>query len=148
VSDREESLLGEIVVVAKLRMGSERLRLFFTQTRIILAHIGKRGVGSSAMGSFFGGLSRAVEDVFRSGRESVSKRGLSTSTPRGILAADKDNFSISYEDIVSVDVDLSAPLTDFTILTKDDKYHFTATGPGDFPLDLFRKVMGEKVKLV
>jgi hypothetical protein len=148
VSDAEELLLGEVMVVARLRVGSERLRLFFTQTRIILAHIGKRGVGSPAMGSFFGGLSRAVEDVFRSGRESVSKRGLKTSTPGEILAADKDNFSISYPDVVSVDVDLAAPLVDFTILTKDDKYHFIATSSGDFPLDLLRQVLGEKVKLV
>jgi hypothetical protein len=147
VSDRDELLLGEAVVVTRLRMGSERLRLFFTQTRIILAHIGKRGVGSPAMGSFFGGLSGALEDLFRSGRESVSKRGLKTLTPGEILAADKDNFSINYQDVVSVDVDLAAPLAHFTILTKDDKYHFIATGPGDVLLDLLRKVMGEKVKL-
>ena len=148
MSDNEELLLGDVVVVARLTIGSERLRLFFTQTRIIIAHIGKRGVGSPAMGSFFGGLSRALEDVFRSGRESVSKRGLKSFTPSKILAADKDNFSISYTDVVSIDVDLTAPMVDFTILTKDDKYHFMATSPGDLLLDLLRKVMGEKVKLV
>jgi hypothetical protein len=147
VSDREELVLGEAVVVARLRMGSERLRLFFTQTRIIVAHIGKRGVGSPAMGSLFGGLSSALEDVFRSGRESVSKRGLKTSTPGEILAADKDNFSIGYQDVVSVDVDLAAPFAGFTIVTKDDKYRFLATGPGDLLLDLLRKVIGEKVRL-
>lgn len=92
-------------------------------------------------------MSSALEDLFRGGRESVSKRGLKKSTPREILAADKDNFSISYQDVVSVDVDLAAPLASFTILTKDDKYRFIATSPGDVLLDLLRKVMGEKVRL-
>src|SRR2546422_5407376 len=83
----DEFVMGDIQVLAGLKMGSERLRLFFTPTRILVAHIGKRGVGSQAMGSFFGWLSGAIEDIFRSGKESFTKRESKMSTPKDILAS-------------------------------------------------------------
>jgi hypothetical protein len=144
----DELVLGDLQVVAKLSMGSERLKLFFTPRRILVAHIGKRGVGSSAMGAFFGWLSAAVEDIFRSGRESVSKRRLGTSSPRDILASDKDNFSINYEDIVSVDIDFTNPAASFTLLTKNDKFRFVAMTRRDALIDLLRRFLNDKLRLV
>src|SRR5207249_10669253 len=104
MSEPSEMVLGEIPVTAKLSVGSERLRLFFTQKRIIPAHIGKRGVGSPALASFFGRLSGSLEDLFKSGKESVAKRGLKGASLDQILALDKDNFSINYDDVVTVEV--------------------------------------------
>jgi hypothetical protein len=140
-----EQVLGEIPVVARLTVGSERLTLYFTTTRIIVAHLGKRGVGSPAMGNFFGWISGAVEDVFRGGKETVTKRGLKLATPEGILAANKDNFSIKYEEVVSVDVNLGEPLPKFTILTIDEKLVFTTRARRQVLVDLLRKVLDLKV---
>ena len=148
MTPQDEFVLGDIQVVAGLNMGSERLRLFFTSTRILVAHIGKRGVGSQAMVSFFGWLSGAIEDIFRSGRESFTKRESKMSTPKDILASDRDNFSISYEEIVSVDIDLALIAASFTILTRDDKFHFSVLGRREVLLDLLRKVLPRKLRFV
>ncbi|HWY28777.1 MAG TPA: hypothetical protein VNW25_05910 [Candidatus Sulfotelmatobacter sp.] len=148
MSDQGEQVLGEIPVVARLSVGSERLTLYFTTTRIIVAHLSKRGVGSPAMGSFFGWISGAVEDIFRGGKESVTKHAMKLSTPQGILAADKGNFSIQYQEVVSVAVDLGEPLARFTILTRDEKLVFTTRARRQVLLDLLRKVMDPKVVVI
>ncbi len=144
----DEFVMGDIQVLAGLKMGSERLRLFFTPTRILVAHIGKRGVGSQVMGSFFGWLSGAIEDIFRSGKESFTKRESKMSTPKDILASDRDNFSISYEEIITVDIDLALTAASFTILTRDDKFHFSVLGRREVLLDLLRKVLPRKLRFV
>jgi len=148
MAEQGEETLGEIPVVARLSLGSERLTLYFTTTRIIVAHLSKRGVGSPAMGSFFGWISGAVEDIFRGGKESVTRRGLKLSTPEGILAADKDNFAIKYEEVVSVDVNLREPLPRFTILTRNEKLVFTTRVRRQVLVDLLRKVLDSKVTVI
>jgi len=140
-------VLGEIPVTAKLSVGSERLRLFFTQKRIIVAHVGKRGVGSPALASFFGTLSGALEDVFRSGKEAVAGRGLGESSPEEILAADRDNFFVNYGDVVSVDLSLFQSLSSVVIVTKDDKFRFTTRATSRVLLDLLQKTLGGKAKV-
>ena len=147
MSEPVEMVLGEIAATAKLSMGSERLRLFFTQTRIIVAHIGKRGVGAPALASFFGRLSGALEDIFRSGKESVAKRGLGESSPEEILAADRDNFFVNYGDVVSVDLFLSQTLSSLVMVTKDDKFRFTTRSTSGVLLELLEKTLGAKVRV-
>jgi hypothetical protein len=139
--------LGEVPVTARLSIGSERLRLFFTETRIIVAHLGKRGVASPALASFFGRLGGAVEDLFKSGRESVSKRGLGRGSPEEILAADRGNFSIDYADVVRADVSLFGPLSSLDLVTKDDKLRFTTRASPAMFLELLRKALGAKVRV-
>ncbi len=147
MSEPSEMVLGEIPVTAKLSVGSERLRLFFTQKRIIVAHVGKRGVGSPALASFFGRLSGALEDVFRSGKEAVAGRGLGESSPEEILAADRDNFFVNYGDVVSVDLSLFQSLSSVVIVTKDDKFRFTTRATSRVLLDLLQKTLGGKAKV-
>jgi hypothetical protein len=148
MSVQDEVILGEIPAVARLTVGSERLTLYFTNKRIILAHLSKRGVGAPAMGSFFGWISGAVEDLFRGGKESVSKRSLKVSTPDEIVAADKDNFFIRYEEVINVNVELADPLDGFTILTRNEKLVLTTRARRQVLLDLLRKVLDSKVTII
>jgi len=145
MSHSAEAVLADVPVTASLYLSSERLRMFFTQKRIILAHIGKRGVASPALASFFGRLSGALEDLFKSGKESVAKRGLKGASPDQILALDKDNFSINYDDVVTVEVSGFGTLYRIVMVTKDEKLRFTTRASPEF-LKLLTQYLGEKVK--
>ena len=70
MSPESESILGEIPVVARLALGIEQLILFVTGSRIIVAHLGKRGAGQLVTSALFGRLSGGFEDGVRSGGES------------------------------------------------------------------------------
>ena len=119
-----ESILAEIPVVATLALGNERLTLFVTGARIIVAHVGKRGTGAVATATLLGRLGGGLENVLKSGGESRSKRALQHSTPDGILAADKDNFDLRYDEIVNVRVVETQLSRIMIIVTRDDKFEF------------------------
>jgi hypothetical protein len=140
-SSSSEAVLGEIHVVAKLEMGSERLILFPTDTRIIVARVGKRGTGEIAGIGMFGRLSGVLEDLFKGGRESLSNRSLGSLNPGKILASHRDNFAISYDEVVRVDVRRESLTTRITILTNQDKLELS-TGAS---LDKIEKVLGKSL---
>src|SRR5438876_1124660 len=118
-----ESILAEIPVVATLALGNERLTLFVTGARIIVAHVGKRGTGAMATATLLGRLGGGLENVLKSGGESRRKGALQHSTPDGILAANKDNFDLRYDEIVNVRV-VETQISRMMIVTRDDKFEF------------------------
>ena len=137
MSADSETVLGEIPVVARLALGSEHLTIFPTTTRLIIAHVGKRGAGALAAVSFFGRFSGAVEDLFKTGREFRGKQKLRRLSPDEILARDKANFSIRREEIVRVELDEMPSLTSITILTGDEKFEFLSRSSLDMVEGLF-----------
>lgn len=142
MGESQEVILGRIPVVAKLEMGSERLILFPTDSRIIIARVGKRGVGQMAGASMLGRLSGVLEDFFKGGRESLGKRGLTSLSPREILASHKDNFAISYAEVVRIDVQREPLTTRITILTNRDKLELS-TGAS---LDKIKNILGKNLE--
>lgn len=120
-----EEILGQIPVLTKLSFGSERLSLFLTDSRIIVAHVGKRGAAGVVSTSILGKLSGAIEDVFKSGRESVGKRRMKSMGVKEILKANKDNFSIKFDEIVDIKIIQGDHLTGLTVLTRSDKLEFS-----------------------
>ena len=129
VSDKEEVVLGRIPVIAQLTLGSQRLNLFFTDTRIIMADVGKRGAGSVTATSFLGKLGDAFEDLLKGGKESVGKRKLETLRPSEILSLDKDNFAIGYDEVISVDLEETEGPTQIIMVTSDGKFQFSTLIP-------------------
>jgi len=111
MGDESESILGEIPVVASLALGNERLTLFVTGARIIVAHVGKRGTGAVATATLLGRLGGGLENVLKGGGD-------------GILAADKDNFDLRYDEIVNVRVVETQLSRIMIIVTRDDKFEF------------------------
>lgn len=138
-------MLGEIAVVARLSIGSELLRLFLTNTRIIGVHVGKRGLGALATSSLLGRIGGALEDLFKSGRESVGKRGVGRLTPQQMLSLDKDNFPVDYVDIVRVELRGSVRGALITVLTTRDKLQFSTRTDIEVVSSLFQQVLGERV---
>jgi hypothetical protein len=145
LGEPSESLLGEIPVFMRLSMGAERLSLFLTSSRILVAHVGKRGTGAAATASIFGKLGGGLEDLFKGGRESVHRRRATLNSPESILAADKDNFSISYEEVVSVDVVEGFRSTGITLVTRDDKLQFSSGRDFDTVVGLLGRNLGPKL---
>jgi hypothetical protein len=119
-----EVIVGEIPVTARLHIGSEHLRLFVTNKRLLLAHLGKRGAGGIAGSTLLGNLSRGFEDLLKMGRESRNVKTLERMTPETILSAHKENFAVRFEEIVNVDLTEDWPITVITVLTGDDKFEF------------------------
>src|SRR2546426_8120926 len=94
--EEPERVLGEISAFARLAIGSERLRFFFTNRRIIVAPLGKRGAGLGF--SFLGKIGSRLEDLFKGGREASTKRRLEPLGPAEILAPTKENCPPGYRD--------------------------------------------------
>jgi hypothetical protein len=142
-----ERILGEIPVVTRLALGSERMSLFITDSRILVAHVGKRGVGAAVSVNLLGRLSGALEDLFKSGKESVGKRRMKSAGVREILEADRDNFSIKFDEIVNVTITQGARLTGLMILTGIDKFEFSTHLPIDTVARLFTSNLAPKLTL-
>ncbi len=140
-----EAVLGEIPVVTRLTLGSERLSLFVTSSRFLVAHVGKRGVGAAVSVNILGKLSAALEDLLKTSKESVGKRRMRSLGVREILAANKENFFISFDEVVSVTVSQGARLTGLTILTGRDKFEFSTRIGFDNVVELLRGNLGRKL---
>ncbi len=143
--DSSEAVLGEILVAAKLALGSERLRLFVTSTRIIVARVGKRGAGAVATTSLFGRLSGALEDFFKSGRESIEARGMDRLGPDEILASNKENFYIRHGDVVSMNIVRMGSRTLLTLVTVNEKLEFLTSHDFGKVVELLETILGGKV---
>ncbi len=133
---------------AKLALGSEQLKLYITNRRLIVARKGKRGAGALAGSSLLGRFSEALEELFRGGRESLHRRRVGKVSPETILAAHKDNFDISYEDIIKVELSQSPDESRMTILTKDDKFVFQISGGLGRVQNVLEKTLGSKTVIL
>jgi hypothetical protein len=142
-----ERILGEIPVATKLALGSERMSLFMTDSRILVAHVGKRGAGAAVSINLLGKLSGALEELFKSHKESVGKRRMKSAGVKEILAADKDNFSIRFDEVVNVSITQGASLTGLMILTGSDKFEFSTRLPVDRVVELFTPSLAPKLIL-
>jgi len=141
-----ERLLGKTSVFAKLGLGVERLELYFTNERILVAHLGKRGAGAVSTTSLLGSFSSAIEDILKSGKEKRKKKPASSA--QEILKRDPDNFSIRYDEAVQVTIEGDPSMTRLTIVTKSDKFEFQHVG--HLPQELVEQVknlLGEKATI-
>jgi hypothetical protein len=125
--------------------GSERLRLLFTSRRILVDRVGKRGSGAVLGTSLLGKIGGALEDLFKSGRESAGKRKVEEMTPDQVLQAHKDNFAIGYDEVVSVTVEQTEMLPRITILTGTDKFEFSCRSRFAHIVETFKGKLGDRL---
>jgi len=140
-------LVGELRVNTRLMLGSERLRLLFTNTRLVVDHTSKRGAGAVAGTSILGRLSGALEDLFKSGGESARRRGIRNLSPGQVLRSHRDNFAINYSEVVSVTVAQTLTVHGITILTRDDKFEFSTRARFSDVVELFTKTLSDKLSV-
>ena len=74
------------------------------------------------------------------------RKGVSDMSPQEILEANKDNFDVSYDNVVRVELDESSNLVGVTLLTKDDKFEFLTNRDYAAVSKLLRDTLGDKVE--
>jgi hypothetical protein len=142
----DEKVLGEIIVTVKLPMGFERVRLYFTDRRIILGHLGKIGAGSIAPTFMFGSIGSALGGLF--GRKGAGRKTRSGHpSPEKILASRPDNFSILFDEIISVHLTRESYKISIAILSKNDKFEFTSPSRFELVRSLFENALRDKVRV-
>lgn len=139
-------MIGEVPVVMRLNVGSERLSLVFTSSRMIVARVGKRGAGSTASLPLWAVLSGGIEGLFKWRKEKAKQKAAAVLTPELILASDKDNFPVPYDHIVSVELTTTETgRTTMVILTRDDKFTFSTGLSFEKVSGLFREKVGGRL---
>jgi hypothetical protein len=119
-----ELVRGVVPANARLGMGFEQLQLVITDRRIIVAHKAKKGAGGLASMLILGSHSGVFVDPDKP-RGTLGEPGKSGAVNlQKILASNKDNFEIGYEDIVSVEIDKGRESTIITMVTSGDKFQF------------------------
>ena len=146
VSEGSELVLAQIPVTARLEIGSERLMLFLTRSRIIVGRIGKSGAGRVFATSFLGLLGDLFAGLFKNAPESRRKRRLEELSPQEILESDKDNFSIGLDEVVSVQIVSKEYRTFLTVLTRAEKLEFSTPMGLENIAKLFSENLGPKVR--
>lgn len=139
-----ERVIGELQVVAPLPLGFERLTLFFTDRRMIVSHGGKVGAGSIPATFMFGSVGGALSSIF--GRKRGPRKPKSQyPSPSRILSSDKDNFSIFFDEVVTVELKQTLTTNTIAIHTRTDKFDFTCRSRFDLVLANFEKNLGPKL---
>jgi len=148
MGESAEIVIGEVPVIMRLNVGSERLSLLFTNHRMIVARIGKRGAGSTASLPLWAMLSGGIEGLFKWRKEKAKKKTATVLTPERILASDKENFPVPYDYIVSVELTTTETgRTGIMMLTRDDKFTFSTGLSSDKVSDLFREKIGTRLSI-
>jgi hypothetical protein len=144
---RDERVLGEIAVTARLPMGFERLRLYFTDQRIIVGHSSKVGAGSVGPTFMLGSIGSALGGLF--GRKGSRPKAASGGypSPGKVLASHSDNFSIMFDEIVSVDITRESYKNTIAILSKNDKFDFICQSRFDLLVSLFEAGLRDKLRV-
>lgn len=142
-----EQVQGDILVKAQLSMGYQRLRLYLTDRRIIASHLSKVGAGSVAPTFVLGSIGNALGSLLGRSRDGRAKSKAQYPSPGRILAMHSSNFSILFDEIVSVDLTLGAYKNTIAILSQNDKYDFTSTTRFEQIRLLFQNALREKVRL-
>lgn len=75
----------------------------------------------------------------------MRRRVATNLTPEEILASDKENFPLTYDEIVSVELIESPRRTGITIVTRDDKIFFMTALPIDTVASLLRARLGQRL---
>ncbi len=119
-------VVGVIPVNARLRMGFEQLQLVVTDRRIVVVHKAKKGAGGLASAFILGRHSGAFEDPDKLKADLGDKRFRPVDVEK-ILASNKNNFDLSYSEIISVEVDDGPDSTSITLVTGEDKFQFYAS---------------------
>ena len=135
-------------MIMKLSVGSERLDLVFTSSRLIVARVGKRGATSAASLPIWAALSGGIDALFKRHKESSKRKAAAVLTPERILASDKENFPLPYDHVVSVELSLTETgRTEIMILTRDDKFNFSTGLSSQKVLALFQENLGTKLSV-
>ena len=126
-------------------MGFERLRLYFTDRRIIVGHLDKVGAGSVAPTFILGSIGGALGGLFGRRRGVREKTRDGHPSPGKILASHPDNFSVSFDEIVRVELTKGESRNSIAILSKNDKFDFVSRSRFELVRSLLEDALRDRV---
>jgi hypothetical protein len=124
VSIDSESVTGIVAANARLGIGFEQVHLVITDKRIIIMHGAKKGRGGLASAIVLGGHSGSFVDPDKPKASLEGRKRLDGLNPEKILMSNRNNFDISFLELISVQVDDGRESTTITIVTGEDKFQF------------------------
>ncbi len=140
-----ESILGEIPVTVRLRIGSESLKLYVTSRRIIVAHGLKKGRGALAVSSLLGKYGGSPDEPFKKSGGVTRKGRAEVLSIEKILGSKRDNFALGYDELVSVELQEGSGVTEMVLLTRDDKFQFSTRLRLDEVVGLLGSYLGDRL---
>ncbi len=143
----DEKVFGEIPVTVKLPMGFERLTLYFTDRRILVGHLSKVGAGSVTPTFLFGSIGSTLGSLFGRRKKVRAEAKSQYPSPGRVLGSHPDNFSILFDEVISVDLAHESKGNSISILSRNEKLDFSCRSRFDVVRTLFEKALGEKVRV-
>jgi hypothetical protein len=119
-----ESVTGVIPANARLGIGFEQVHLVITDRRIIVMHGAKKGSGGLASAIVLGSHSGSFVDPDKPKASLTGQKGFEGVDPEKILASNRDNFDISFSELISVQIEDGRESTSIAVVTGDDKFQF------------------------
>jgi hypothetical protein len=144
VSGQSEPVTGMIPVNARLGIGFEQLQLVVTDRRIIVVHKAKKGAGGLVSALILGRHSGAFEDPDKIKPDLGHKRFQRVDVEK-VLASNKNNFDLSYSEIISVELEDGRDSTSMTLVTGEDKFQFYASLEAKEINNLLSEHLGPKI---
>jgi len=130
VSGVSEVVQGVVPANARLGIGFEQLHLVITDKRIIVVHGAKKGWGGLASMVVVGSHSGAFEDPDKPKTGLLQRTRFEGLDPEKALKSHKDNFYLTYPELIGVEIDDRPKSTSISIVTGDDKFEFFTDVPG------------------
>jgi hypothetical protein len=119
-----ESVVGIISANARLGVGFEQLQLIVTDRRIVVVHKAKKGAGGLASILVLGGHSGVFADPDKPTLALERKKRFRNVDVEKVLASNKDNFTVRYSEMISVELDDGPDATGISLITGEDKFEF------------------------
>ena len=112
-----ESVVGIVPANARLGVGFEQLQLIVTDRRIVVVHKAKKGAGGLASILILGGHSGVFADPNKPTLALERKKRFQNVDVEKVLASNKDNFSVRYSEMISVELDDGPDATRMSLIT-------------------------------
>jgi hypothetical protein len=109
---------------ARLAIGFEQVYLVITDKRIIVMHGGKKGSSGLASAIILGSHSGSFVDPDRPKAALAGKKPFEGVDPEKVLASNRDNFDLSFSELISVQIEDGRESTSIAMVTGDDKFQF------------------------
>lgn len=119
-----EHIAGVISANVRLRFGFEQLLLVVTDRRIVVVHKGKKGAVGLASILVLGSHGGSFLDPDKPGSPLQGKLNFEKADVERILASNKNNFDVRYDEMISVEVNEGPSATSMTMVTGNDKFQF------------------------
>lgn len=129
----------------RLRFGFEQLLLVVTDSRIVVVHKGKKGAVGLASILVMGSHSGSFLDPDKPGSPLQGKLNFERTDVEKILASNKNNFDVRYDEMISVEVDEGPNATSVTMVTRNDKFQFFTGLEAEEIVKLLADRLGERL---